>query len=491
MNNPRSPSQPLNYFQQSPVRGQLEHPDGQYARSGWRYLQCTDTPNELRVLLPPRTALIYSHLLRAEAIELRKDRDAAWDRILQIRHLKDRMIRKCQRLAKESAPAGRPTRTMFFTVHGPPDFRLKEMERWFREQGAHFGSDVAQGHSRTPYCCNKCMPPAHMNQATLSRRPSAQSYRNGPPPDRVPARRGGDSTSHSTSTLLNPSPPLPPSQHPRRPPPQVYKTVGRVPAVVRDPHRVSPPRKNVERKRSAGSDVSTGTRSIRLSAKSPDPLPIPFRMHDANEEEDAALLDSSDSLLDPEELTSPEPQVSPLDSPQRELELNGQLPTIHEASEGRSSVAGEDAHRPIPRRRSSLKRAGSISRLSVVSQTKSVAWAMDRDWIEQMSQYMKTANEAEVLGHELEELRMDYHKEVDSMKRMCRSVSEASERIRLEMEKLHRDEEAVRKQEDRLLHTIEQLERKETQFRDKVVSVLEETKRVVHLCDKKRDVHEL
>lgn len=62
---------------------------------------------------------------------------------------------------------------------------------------------------------------------------------------------------------------------------------------------------------------------------------------------------------------------------------------------------------------------------------------------------------------------MDYHKEVDSMKRMCRNVSEASERIRLEMEKLHRDEEAVRKQEDRLLHTIEQLERKETQFRDK------------------------
>ena len=144
----------------------------------------------------------------------------------------------------------------------------------------------------------------------------------------------------------------------------------------------------MERKRSAGSDVSTGTRSIRLSAKSPDPLPIPFRMHDPNE--DAALVDSPESLLDPEELTSPEPQVSPLDSPQPESQLpalNGQLPTIHEASEGRSSVAGDDAHRPIPRRRSSLKRAGSISRLSVASQTKSVAWAMDRDWIEQRGVY--------------------------------------------------------------------------------------------------------
>ncbi|KAH9837217.1 uncharacterized protein C8Q71DRAFT_591279 [Rhodofomes roseus] len=487
MSTPRSPSQPLNYFQQSPVRGQLENPDGQYARSGWRYLQCTDTPNELRVLLPPRTALIYSHLLRAELIELRKDRDAAWDRILQIRHLKDRMIRKCQRLAKESAPTGKPApRTMFFTVHAPPDYRLKEMERWFREQGAHFGSDVAQGHSRTPYCCNKCMPPAHTNhQGTLSRKPSAQAYRHGPPPDRVPARRG-DSTTHTTTTLLNSSPP--PGQHPRRQPPPGYKTSGRVPAVVRDPDHASPHRKTTERRRSAGSDVSTGTRSARLNAKSPDPLPIPFRMHDPNEE--PPFVDSPDDSLEDElPSTSPEPEApheaAPLPA------LNGQLPTIHEASEGQASVAGEDAQRPIPRRRSSLKRAGSISRLSIASQTKSVAWAMDRDWIEQMSQYMKTANEAEVLVHELEELRSDYHKEVDAMKRMCRGVSEASERLRLEMEKLHRDEEAVRKQEDRLLHTIEQLERKETQFRDKVVSVLEETKRVVHLCDKKRDIHEL
>lgn len=44
----RAAGQTLNYFQQSPVRGQLEPPDG-YARTGWRYLQCTDTPNELRV----------------------------------------------------------------------------------------------------------------------------------------------------------------------------------------------------------------------------------------------------------------------------------------------------------------------------------------------------------------------------------------------------------------------------------------------------------
>jgi hypothetical protein len=38
----------LGYFQTSPVRGQLE-PSGDDTRAGWRWIQCTDTPNQLRV----------------------------------------------------------------------------------------------------------------------------------------------------------------------------------------------------------------------------------------------------------------------------------------------------------------------------------------------------------------------------------------------------------------------------------------------------------
>jgi hypothetical protein len=41
----------LAYFQTSPVRGQLEPYEPQ-SRAGWRYLQCTDTPNELKVCRP-------------------------------------------------------------------------------------------------------------------------------------------------------------------------------------------------------------------------------------------------------------------------------------------------------------------------------------------------------------------------------------------------------------------------------------------------------
>lgn len=38
----------LAYYQTSPVRGQLE-PYEAKSKAGWRYLQCTDTPNELKV----------------------------------------------------------------------------------------------------------------------------------------------------------------------------------------------------------------------------------------------------------------------------------------------------------------------------------------------------------------------------------------------------------------------------------------------------------
>jgi hypothetical protein len=39
---------PLDYLQPSPVRGQLE-PYREKTRAGWRFLQCTDTPDELKV----------------------------------------------------------------------------------------------------------------------------------------------------------------------------------------------------------------------------------------------------------------------------------------------------------------------------------------------------------------------------------------------------------------------------------------------------------
>jgi hypothetical protein len=39
---------PLDYLQPSPVRGQLE-PYSEKTKAGWRFLQCTDIPDELKV----------------------------------------------------------------------------------------------------------------------------------------------------------------------------------------------------------------------------------------------------------------------------------------------------------------------------------------------------------------------------------------------------------------------------------------------------------
>ena len=106
---------PLQYFQPSPVRGQLEPPDAS-TRPGWRYLQCTDTPNELKgkqilmvssprtdpglpVLLPPRASQVFAYLLSQEQVELSRGAEASWERLMHIRHLKDRMIRERSRLS--------------------------------------------------------------------------------------------------------------------------------------------------------------------------------------------------------------------------------------------------------------------------------------------------------------------------------------------------------------------------------------------------------
>jgi hypothetical protein len=54
---PHHQQQQLNYFQASPVRGQLE-PDTDDTRLGWRYVQCTDTPNQLRVRISHRPTFL-------------------------------------------------------------------------------------------------------------------------------------------------------------------------------------------------------------------------------------------------------------------------------------------------------------------------------------------------------------------------------------------------------------------------------------------------
>ncbi|KAF8960998.1 hypothetical protein BDZ97DRAFT_1905679 [Flammula alnicola] len=133
----RAVPQSLDILRSSPVRGQLEPYDPRTPH-GCRYIQTTDTPDELKVLLPPGTTSMYEQLLKLENYELSKKPSVSWERIMEIRHLKDRMIRKCQKLAKTAMPIAKTTSRgdtfVFQTFVAPSDFRLKEMEKWFREQ---------------------------------------------------------------------------------------------------------------------------------------------------------------------------------------------------------------------------------------------------------------------------------------------------------------------------------------------------------------------
>ncbi|KAI0756924.1 hypothetical protein C8Q80DRAFT_1092635 [Daedaleopsis nitida] len=481
----------LNYYQQSPVRGQLENPDG----SGWRFIQCTDTPNELRVLIPPRTALIYSHLLKAEVAELGKDKTANWERIVQIRHLKDRMIRKCTRLSRTTIPRDKPTpRLIFQTIHAPPDFRLKEMERWFKLQGGEIVK-TPKVPTAAPYCedCADCM--AHQkrtqpySQAQASVRGPPSSSKPVPPAGYPPERMARRQIPHGQMAPHPRSSALPPRQDQRVRNPASQRGHVRQASMPAAPGHHPGGSRPTEGRRS--SEHLRVEHHSRPQVRSPDPLPIPFRTRPRSVSPDR-------TLSTPSELQSPAPQVldlpvssspvpaSPKESPsvtppKISTPPNG-LPTIHEDQ--------EHEHRPIVRRRSSLKKRDSMSRISVASQSKSVAWAMDRDWVDQMSQYMKTSNEAEVLSAELDKLRTEYHDEIEAMRVLCLRVEESQERVKIETEHLRRDEHAVKIQEHKILSSSEQIEQKQAEFQAKVLAVLEESKRVVQLCDKKRDIHE-
>ncbi|KAH8100684.1 hypothetical protein BXZ70DRAFT_1008171 [Cristinia sonorae] len=520
--------QQLNYFQQSPVRGQLEPSDG-FSKTGWRYLQCTDTPNELRVLLPPRTAMIYAQLLRAEVVELAKDTEASWDRIVEIRHLKDRMIRKCQRLSRGASVRDKNTsRVMFFTVHAPPDFRMKEMERWFRSQGPDItqAEEIPAPARTTPYCCDKCGPPPQAYAQTAQQsRPPAQPRRASTPrsshnkasiSERI-ARRPSGSQLAQTASRQAQAASAQSSKHVRpetSPPPLPVPSRSR--SSTRNPGALSRQRSTSKaplpsvaiQERSRQTSPAQGLRTelpARATLQSPDPLPIPYRSpreasrfddddDDEGDDLDIPMVDKSPSPLeeeqrddyddlyaDPPPVTHTPPIAHTPDPEQVAFPSSGFLETIHEAGD-----PGPGSSRPtLPRRRSSLKK--STSRLSIISQTKSVSWAMDKESMDPMAKFMEATQEVEVVAKELEGVRAEYHEQILEMREICKTVTTAIENSNPDSESLQRDESTLRDQEYKVLVALERMQVKESEYHKKVICVLEETKRVVQLCEKKKD----
>ncbi|KAL0576352.1 hypothetical protein V5O48_005611 [Marasmius crinis-equi] len=184
----------LEYLRTSPVRGQLELQDPKTAK-GWRYIQTTDTADEFKVLLPPHTASMYEQLLKLEKLELAR-KTVSWERILEIRHLKDRMVRKCQKLSSIVTPRKHSHNEPFTfqTIAAPADFRLKEMEKWFRQQQVRLSTQrpiVAAATSARPVrththarssCCARCAVSPRLGPTrTFVRRDSPEHIKIHPP----------------------------------------------------------------------------------------------------------------------------------------------------------------------------------------------------------------------------------------------------------------------------------------------------------------------
>ncbi|KAG9314327.1 hypothetical protein JVU11DRAFT_5118 [Chiua virens] len=548
---------PLDYLQPSPVRGQLEPHDEHTRKSGCRFIQCTDTPNELKVLLPPRTAQAYALLLKAELVELEKQRDASWELILDIRRLKDRMIRKCQRLAKVYFASNPGTHQSFLTLHAPPDFRVKEMEKWIR---LHEGSDALKKmmppdmlRQRGSFCCDRCANLVPHNHTISGRRSSAQSTHLRHSSTSVKShskaptlpRRSSTSTSDIRVTRL-PSPhrsaavsessiqrvtsqearvaehaSLHTSSHVQEDVSSLISVQDRVqahaskrrqsisvnenrftsealqdtryrqgasieenrlaseahlqdtkyrqsisidesrftsvaqlqdtkrliPTIVEDPHESSTIRSN-----HSSIEAHSETESLRcLSIISPDPLPVPY--HGSTS---ATFMEICDS-----------PYSSPLSEDE---------PT----TDGISRL-------DVPRRRSSLKRSNSELRMSMAHSTKTVSWAMDRDWAHQMTKYHAAAAQADHADEEWGVVCEQYQEELAGLKVLRRNVTQTLSKLRLETEKLQREDEVIRDQENKLRQGYELLEQKHGQYRAKVKAVLQETEQVLSLCSTKRD----
>ncbi len=439
----------------------------------------------LQVLLPAKTSTLYGNLLAAEVEELGKGQTTSWDRIKEIRRLKERMIHKCERLARASVTDRNAT--PMITLYAPPEFRLREMEKWLKQQSVDHG---LQNFS----CCSMCGPLGPQDsRPTLSRKassrstsviatrtaittqgstttwiapsyPSARSVaapvsnhivsaratRFNRVPERVPKLPGGS----SSQTYIEPDPAVVHSQ-PKKPEPnhQPSRTAQRsnslrsreglhVPNATRQPG--SPPTKrpleSTEQPRHAPPSREAVTEAHALPnkslkepieqqrrspkhepillavhpralMKSPDPLPIPHRPRGHQEDvarntNESAVADhsapASEVASEQEPLIIPDPASRRVEPPEETPEeeptpfpSTGQiLETIHEKPE-ESEVC---AARPLIRRRSSLKNKTSMSKLSVGSQSKSVTWAMDRAWTQQMAEIVKNTNEAEVIG---------------------------------------------------------------------------------------------
>lgn len=405
----------------------------------------------IKVLLPPRTAQLYAVLLKAELNELAKERDASWERVLDIRRLKDRMIRKCQRLAQTYSSSNPGSRVPFLTLHAPHDFRLKEMEKWIRDQD---GSDVlfkkSNGHpdghkSRSAVWCDNCARQASHHHHTVSHRRSSSHVAHA---NTTHPRRSSSSRTHKSSSLRHrnfieedfvdgrspssPSASLLPlreseSQHVRVQGAQVHQRI----------HEHSSTKESSQSRHFSARQLDVEQEHLHLHAsehhqnasveegvfveesKSHQRKRDMHVIQEERESSNLSILENhQESGLYGRAVASPVPLPVPYngsmssvfqdmvtspvyaDYPDTGSEQEQRLLTEGSRSPPSEEESVGDSLAPpgTLRRRSSLKRSNSDLRLNMAYSTKTVSWAMDRDWTQKMAKYQAAVEDVGFIG---------------------------------------------------------------------------------------------
>ncbi|KAG6842239.1 hypothetical protein C0991_000209 [Blastosporella zonata] len=413
---------PLDYLRRSSVRGQLEPHEPRSAK-GWRYIQTTDTLNQLKVLLPPGLAAMYEQLLKLEDYELRKDSSLSRERILEIRHPKDRMIRKCQRLAKTPPSAqtsGESKALSFQAIIAPEDFRLKEMERWFLDQHARAQQKRHDKATPTPCKCSKCSgplvtqnntsPSVKYKPTTSTNQSNAQSQLQA-----ESSKRPKHTSQPTTTPLIEKSVSLP------------------------------------SRAKSAAAAAFPSPSGL----SSPPPLPHLLRIRD--------LETGFDRSNDPQTIVS--------------------LPNKTPGEIQSSSDSDPEPPKPIENSNGQLRRRPSCLKRS--STSKRVSWADTPDVEAQMTKYASVAREAQASGLKWEEIRDNYMEQMVGLEALHQQVGESLEHLRSESEQLRRTDETIKSQRELLRITFQEFERKQLRFQAKVQEALDDADHVLSLAASK------
>jgi len=426
------PNSSLDYLRSSPVRGQLE-PFDPKTPQGWRYIQTTDTLDELKVLLPPGTAAMYEQLLKFEVYELSKKTTVAWERVIQIRHLKDRMIRKCQRLAKALPPnskrVARDRTIAFQTFVAPDDFRVKAMEKWFREQQ----KNVALPSKRRPssltrianpsrsYCVH-CGAPEHTGpHMCIDKGPAYPSI-------------ASSSKGRMQRSITNPEPKSP------------FRNSSKTFSTALVAHSFDP---NKSTSRQEYRSVTPEPPPSITSIASPPPLPIllrgqreEFGLEISNDHQD---VEGSSKEVD----TTKGP--SPSNSTDQEL-----LPS----------------RPPLHRRRSCIKRE------SIGDIAKTVSWADDQERDQQVTKYATAAREAQASG-KWNQVRDLYLDQIIGLENLQLQVQEGLDHLSSETQHLQRVDDTIRRQRENLHFTFNEFEKKQLVLQSKVQEAIQEAEALV------------